>query len=236
LQTKVTPPIKRALDFFIEIVPLMRVRTFSVGSEALPPVLIWTDASFEGGKGKGGLVALVRDGKGGRQVYTAEHEAGKEWTDKFDPNKKQYIGQFEMLYASGSLETLGSILKGRQIIHFIDNTSALAGLIKGYASMHDMGFMVNAYHAMALGLECETYFEYVRSEANVADMPSRQAMRELERVLKKAGFQEKEISRLVYRLPSIEEWQQPADKWVQRAVTLEPKLFRQGRSHKRRKH
>ena len=60
---KITPQIKRALTFFIEAIPLLRPRSFNVRVETLPPVLMWTDASFESGVGKGGLVALVRDGK-----------------------------------------------------------------------------------------------------------------------------------------------------------------------------
>jgi hypothetical protein len=85
-----------------------------------------------------------------------------------------------------------------------------------------MGNITNAFHAMALGLECDVYFEYVRSAANVADMPSRQAMRELHKTLLKAGFHAEEIVRLVYRLPVLGEWIQPASAWVQKVAEYEP--------------
>jgi len=177
----VTPEIKRSLDFLIDAIPQLRRRVFSTALDTRPPVLIWTDASFnqETMIGMGGLTALVREVDGSETWYTSEHISGAEITAKFEPGKKTYIGPYEMWYAAGALQTLGSVCKRRQIIHFIDNTSALAGLVKGYASNHDMGYITNAYHALALGIECDTYFEYVRSAANIADLPSRQRMHEL---------------------------------------------------------
>ena len=44
----------------------------------------------------------------------------------------------------------------------------MAGLIKGYARALDAGLIVNAYHALAAGMGLDTYFEYVRSKANIA--------------------------------------------------------------------
>ena len=63
------------------------------------------------------------------------------------------------------------------MIHlFIDNTSACAGLVKGYASS---GLLVNAFHAFNVSLRADVFFEYVRSKANIGDLPSRLAMDEL---------------------------------------------------------
>ena len=58
-------------------------------------------------------------------------------------------------------------------MHFIDNTSAAAALSKGYSGVPDSARLVHAFHAHAAGLGCACYFEYVRSEANVSDEPSR---------------------------------------------------------------
>ena len=38
--------------------------------------------------------------------------------------------------------------RGRRAIHFIDNTSALSGLIKGYSSVVDSGKIVTAQSAV----------------------------------------------------------------------------------------
>ena len=39
--------------------------------------------------------------------------------------------------------------------------------------MPDSARLVHAFHATAAGMGCACYFEYVRSAANVADLPSR---------------------------------------------------------------
>ena len=59
------------------------------------------------------------------------------------------------------------------MIHFIDNTSACAALVKGYTRPLDSGLIVNAFHALNVGLRADVFIEYVRSATNVADLPSR---------------------------------------------------------------
>ena len=49
----------------------------------------------------------------------------------------------------------------------------MAALIKGYARAADLAKIVHAFAATNIGLQCEPYFEYVRSKANIADFPSR---------------------------------------------------------------
>jgi hypothetical protein len=58
----------------------------------------------------------------------------------------------------------------------VDNTSAVAALVKGYARPVDSGQIVNAIHAFNAGLRVDAYYEYVRSAANIADFPSRLRM------------------------------------------------------------
>ena len=59
------------------------------------------------------------------------------------------------------------------MIHFIDNTVALSALVNGYASKPDMCFITNAYHLAQFALKSRSWLEWVPSEANVADLPSR---------------------------------------------------------------
>ena len=62
---------------------------------------------------------------------------------------------------------------GREIIHFIDNSGAMACLIKDYSSDVDSARLVHAFWGLACALEIDVWFELVYSEANVADWPSR---------------------------------------------------------------
>ena len=64
-------------------------------------------------------------------------------------------------------------LRGRDVIHFIDNTGALFGLSKGYYGEVDCARLVHAFHATTAAIDAIVWFEYVASEANIADLPSR---------------------------------------------------------------
>ena len=59
------------------------------------------------------------------------------------------------------------------MLHFIDNTAALAGLTKGYSRVVDSAHIVHAFHAWNVAIGAHVWFEYVRSEANPSDEPSR---------------------------------------------------------------
>ena len=54
-----------------------------------------------------------------------------------------------------------------------DNTSAVAAMVKGYSKAIDSVLIVHAFHCLNIGLRADVFFEYVRSEANIADAPSR---------------------------------------------------------------
>ena len=56
---------------------------------------------------------------------------------------------------------------------FIDNTTALACLVKGYARQPDAVSIVGAVWRWLLDHVAEAYFEYVPSKCNIADGPSR---------------------------------------------------------------
>ena len=58
------------------------------------------------------------------------------------------------------------------MLHWIDNSSAVAALMKGYSAQPDSARIVHAVHATLAGLATRAWFEYVRTDANVADEPS----------------------------------------------------------------
>jgi len=59
------------------------------------------------------------------------------------------------------------------VLHWIDNTGALAVMAKAYSSEIDNGKMLHEFEMANSKIECVPYFEYVRSKANIADLPSR---------------------------------------------------------------
>ena len=55
----------------------------------------------------------------------------------------------------------------------MDNSSAVAALVKGYSSKPDSAKILHAFWALVAGIGALPWFYYVRSEANVGDFPSR---------------------------------------------------------------
>ena len=69
--------------------------------------------------------------------------------------------------------TLAALLRGRAVVHFVDNTVALSAVVHGCASEPDLGAVVDSLHETTLGLRCYVWAEWVQSAANIADWPSR---------------------------------------------------------------
>ena len=87
--------------------------------------------------------------------------------------RKQQVGQLELLAAASAYYSLSPWLHKRDVIHFIDNTAAASGMAKGYSSVPDSARIIHAFHALNVNLQTNVHFEWVKSEANIADMPTR---------------------------------------------------------------
>lgn len=216
--------LKRALRFLYTVVRALPRREIDVTRHARPPVLIWSDAMYERTgtvPARGGFLVHfpAEVGEDGRETPAetlwAEHITPEAVVRRFVPGKKQYIGQLELLYAVAPYTSIPGRLRGRQCIHFVDNTSAIAALVKGYARAIDSGLIVNAYHAFQVGLRTDVYFEYVRSKANIADLPSRAAASEMRGILKRLGWHGVRVDCV---LPDISAWDAEAATWIDRAV------------------
>ena len=90
-----------------------------------------------------------------------------------DRPKAQYIGQLELLAAVVAYTTFPDVLAGRHVIHWIDNESAVYSLAKGYSGAADSARVVNLYHACVAQLGVTPWLEYVGTDDNIADLPSR---------------------------------------------------------------
>ena len=58
---------------------------------------------------------------------------------RFVPGRGQYIGQLELLAAVSVYYSLADDLRGSEVIHFIDNSGAMASLVKDYSRDVDAG-------------------------------------------------------------------------------------------------
>ena len=126
------------------------------------------------------------------------------------PNKKTYIGQLEAMAADAFVHTLpADRLLNRKAFMWIDNLSAKYALQKGYSKVGDTGKVVNSFKFMQAKRQLRVWFEYVPSEQNIADLPSRRRWRELHRVIDSVSGGAWTCFRYDVVIPSYESWLSP---------------------------
>jgi hypothetical protein len=142
-------------------------------------VVIFTDAEGKKRSGRklptGHLGFTVIHPEHGKVYATAPVPV--RWVRLFDSIKERetYIGQFELAAAITPFLSLpAEWFKDRPIELWIDNSGAIGGLIKGYSGVPDCAKIVNMFHfTMAKLGVASLWIDYVPSESNPADIPSR---------------------------------------------------------------
>ena len=79
----------------------------------------------------------------------------------------------EMLAAVSALFSTSEHLRGRRVRHFIDHIGGLAALVRGNSSAEDLSSLATLYQMLIVTLGVRAWLEYVESDANVSDGPSR---------------------------------------------------------------
>ena len=85
----------------------------------------------------------------------------------------QQINQSEAFAGIIALASLGERLRGIDLIHFVDNLSALAGFIGDTATQEDSAAIFAIFHVLLVHFDVRYWAEHVESLANIADGPSR---------------------------------------------------------------
>ena len=97
-------------------------------------------------------------------------------------------------------------MRNRQVLFFVDNTACLSACVHGYARSPHMAALANALHLALAQLKCHAWWEYVPSQANGADFPSRPHSAEASEFYDKEGFQ---VWPSPLRLPSFDNLRYP---------------------------
>ena len=181
--------VRLALGFFLTVLPLIRPRVFKLGALAHkhPPILVYTDARYSPKAEHPAQIGIA--------IYDPEDVAdGAGYSDESAPRsprwrhsdliippdvmalfaaREQYVGQLEVLAGVAAYTSRPEQLRGRDILHFIDNTGALFGLAKGYSGDDDSCRLIHQFHCVLGAIDANVWLEYVASGANISDLPSR---------------------------------------------------------------
>jgi len=149
-------------------------RQVSLGAPFRPHVLIWTDASDDHDYRGLGLVAIDTENPAERRVMAAD--VCPPWLLKiFKAQCSSVICVLEMLAGLCGLISMGEDLRGRKVYLFCDNTAAWSSMITGYSSSKTMARISALFHLFVAALDIDLWVEWVNTDANIADLPSRPA-------------------------------------------------------------
>ena len=138
-------------DFFQELLSNLSPLEFSFHRYTGGKVIVYSDASF--GMTRSGLGFVVIDQESSQRfVCVAVCLKGVK--------KKKHINALELLALVVVVWTCGEeIFRDRQVLFFIDNTDTLSSSV--------------LVHLSLICLKCQSWFEWVPSNTNPADIPSR---------------------------------------------------------------
>ena len=143
---KLDAPLRQAVEFFVDVlqeVGGLPAREYVLSREQRPTVQVWSDAAAEPASGEPGRLGFVvrfpPEFVNGRlepeRFVHASAPVPHAFAARFEL-RRQYIGQYELLAAVAVYRSLAPELAGRRVVHFVDNTSALAGLAAGLGTHH----------------------------------------------------------------------------------------------------
>jgi hypothetical protein len=193
VSSEVTPSLMVALEFLHDFMyesPVFRV-------PALPPVecpvLVWSDAMFTRGDKRlaipeagceAGLGFVVYSPYTGAFVHAEEQMPPSTLARLFKPHE-QYIGILECWAAAAVATSVPELLRDRLVIHFIDNQGSLHNMLTAKSRDFDSARIVHGAASALMRLNARVWYEYVPSDANIADLPSRSEWSFVERLASK---------------------------------------------------
>jgi hypothetical protein len=177
--TELTDDLRDSLEFIRFLCKELPPMELPLLPSKKEKVVIFTDAEGKKRRGKslptGHLGFTVIHPVHGK-VY-ASAPVPERWVKLFDSIKERqtYIGQFELAAAITPFLSLpADWFKDRPVELWIDNSGAIGGLVKGYSGIPDCAKIVNMFHfTMAKLGVASLWIDYVPSESNPADIPSR---------------------------------------------------------------
>jgi len=160
--------VRAALDFFLQLLADPPARVLPLGN-ARPPVVVYTDGN---GAGCLGVVVFER----GRPPLVVSCRVPQAVLDLLVVRKQQ-IALIELIAVIVAFEVFAEAVRGRDVLLFVDNRTAEGVVRNGYArrAAHDACALASLLWLRCAALGVSLFVEWVPSEMNISDGPSRPA-------------------------------------------------------------
>ena len=165
---------------------------------------------------------LVHDPQGGRTARYLQYkeEALVAWGISMEEINagRQPIALCEAAMLPITLLALPERFRGRRVVWYVDNTSAMAAFVKGASANADLERIVAVFWLTCYHLDCSIWLEWVDSESNWSDSLSRELGRDT--FVKEHGFETEELRPEVSWLnqPLSQVWHKVARLCAEQAV------------------
>ena len=171
---ELTEQLRAALDFVLKMLDVIEPRSVQIVGCALPPVVVYSDASYEEESSKPPRLGWV--------IFDSFQQRPLAWTLDLDPAivgtwlpRRQQIFAAEAMAAPAATSNIPASFRGRDVLWFVDNESACSTLIRGASTQEDVNGIAECVHVMAMALCCRLWFEWIDSGSNPSDGLSRRA-------------------------------------------------------------
>jgi hypothetical protein len=157
-------------EFFVELFASFPDLIIPVGDSDEGHVLVYTDASDS--PDHSGMGIVIIDTRTNRK-FISECVVLSEFLNLLRRDRDAIINHLELLAIECAFLTFGDIVRGRKVLSFGHNTTSLSAVVHGYSASPELGRLSNATQMAAL--QCDVLFAHVPTDANIADIPSRDA-------------------------------------------------------------
>ncbi len=172
-----TTTMERSADFIEMLLNLRLEREVHVAPGGRKALVVASDAQVEPGEWPGGGV-LVYDPEDGLKFggyLEFKETALSAWQLTFGDLEagKQPIQLCEAAMVPLALIQWPESFRGRNMVWYVDNTSAMASFVKGASANEDLERIVGLFWMLAWHLQVRVWFEWVDSDSNWSDGVSR---------------------------------------------------------------
>ena len=170
--SEMTFELESALWWLLQIIIVCPPRQLRLDPDASGCVHLYTDGSSDPNRQPqhdiGALLVLPRP-----PYFLYTHAAvPDELVAKWLP-RKNYIQLVELFAGPVAWDTFAPELTGVNVVHWVDNNSALGALVKGYSNVEDSVRLIGDYWIRVAKARAQCYIDRVESKSNPSDEPSR---------------------------------------------------------------
>ena len=170
-----TPALQGCIECLLLAFNTVPARSVPLFPRHEAPLLIYTDASTEAPNDTGCRIGFWIMDRGLVHVSSVDvpTSALSQWLAR-----KTYINLLELLAAPILATCAPQLLRGRDVLWFIDNQAALAALVRSASSAQDISQLALFTGVAFTRLRCNPWYEWIPSRQNPSDPLSRSGLQD----------------------------------------------------------